>query len=216
MIDSSAAKKLPASAPPSCWTAGATDTGAVRLTFAVRGGLKQYLLAALGAALLLGGLYGSWWMLAGGELTLAGFIFLAIPAGIALFGVYVLDIALLARTTYVLDSGLFAWRRYSIFGNKSLEIPRQQVRGISQQYSPPGRSQPRGHPGNWTTFVSYEVVGTKKARDLAIDGLSTPEEARWLGPVLAKWSGVRLQRGFGASYAEADPAELPDLPDGQE
>jgi hypothetical protein len=213
MNDSNAAKKSPATALPSCWTRDTTDTGAMRLTFAVRGGLKQYLLVALGAALLLGGLYGIWWMLAGGELTVAGFIFLAIPAGVALFGVYVLDIALLARTTYVLDSGLLAWRRHSIFGDKSLEIPRQQVKGISQQYSPPGQSQPQGHPGNWTTFVSHEVPGTGKVRDFAIDGLSTPEEARWLGPLLAQWSGMRLQRGFGASYDEADPAELPDLQD---
>ncbi len=200
----------PAQTPPSCWSVAPVATGGTQLTFAVRGGLKQYLLVALGAALLLGGLYGLYWLLAEGELTLAGFIFLLIPAGVALFGVYVLDIALLARTTYVLDSGNFAWKRHSIFGDKSLDIPRQQIKRISQQYSPPGDSQPQGHPGNWTTFVSYEAVGTGKARDLALDGLSTPQEARWLGPLLAKWSGMPIQRGFGASHDEANPDELPD------
>jgi hypothetical protein len=196
---------------PSCWTVDTADTGGMRLTFAVRGGLKQYLLSALGAALLAGGLYAIYWLLTGGELTVAGFIFLVIPAGVALFGVYVLDIALLARTTYVLDSGNFAWRRHSIFGDKSLDIPRQQVKGISQQYLPPGYSQPQGHPGSWSTFVSYEEIGTRKARDFAMTGLSTPEEARWLGPLLADWAVVTIQRGFSAAYVEDVPVELPDL-----
>ena len=179
----------PTRTPPSCWTVDTAQTGGTRLTFAVRGGLKQILLVALGAALLLGGMYGIYWLLVGGELTVAGFIFLLVPAGVALFGVYVLDIALLARTTYVLDGGLFAWRRHSIFGDKSLEIPRQQVKGISQAYSPPGQSAPQGHPGTWTTFVSYEPVGSKESRDLAMDGLSTPEEAAMAGPPAGKMVG---------------------------
>lgn len=213
MKDSSVAGKSSAPATPSCWTVDRTETGAMRLTFAVRGGLKQYALAGLGAVLLLAGFYGVYWMLAGGELTVAGFVFLLIPAGVALFGVYVLDIALLARTTYVMDSGMLAFRRSSLFGDKSLEIPRQQIKGISQHYSPPGDSQPQGHPGSWATFVSHESVGSRKPTDLALDGLSTPEEARWLGPLLAQWTGIPIQRGFAASYDEADRAELPDLPD---
>lgn len=205
-----------AKTPPSCWMVDTPPTGGTRLVFAVRGGIKQVLLVALGAALLLGGLYGLYWMLTEGELTVAGFIILLIPAGVALFGVYVLDIALLARTTYVLEGALFSWRRYSIFGDKSLQIPRQQIKGIHQAYSPPGPSQPQGHPGYWTTFISYESVGSRKPSDLAMDGLSTPEEARWLGPLLEKWSGLKLKRGFGAAYDEADPAELPGLQDGPE
>jgi hypothetical protein len=216
MNDSSGASKAQASTPPSCWSVDRTETGVMRLTFAVRGGIKQYVLVALGAALLLAGCYAIYWLLAGGELTVAGFVFLLAPAGVALFGVYVLDIALLARTTYILESGLFAWRRHSLFGDKSLEIPRQQIKGLSQHYSPPGPSQPQGHPGSWTTFISYEIVGSRKPRDLAIDGLSTPEEARWLGALLTQWSGLWLQRGFAASYVEADGAELPDLQDAQE
>ena len=196
---------------PLFWTIDTTGVEGVRLTYAVRGGVKQLALVAFGAALLLGGLYGVYWLMAGGGLTAAGYVFLLVPGGVALFGVYVLDIALLARTTYLLGSVLFVWTRHSIFGEKSLEIPRGSVKAITQQYSPPGPSAPTGAPGDWTTFVSYHDTSTGKPNDFALDGLKTPEEAVWLGPLLAGWGGVELRRGFGPAFAEADPAELPAI-----
>lgn len=128
-----------------------------------------------------------------------------------LFGVYVLDIELVARTTYLLGSLYFVWTRHSLFGRKSLEIPRHSIKAITQQYSPPGPSDPSGAPGDWTTFVAHQAMGDKKPRDFALDGLKTPDEAAWLGPLLAQWSGMPLQRGFGPAFEEADPAELPAL-----
>jgi hypothetical protein len=150
-------------------------------------------------------------LVTGGDLTAAGYVFLLVPGGVVLFGVYVLDIALLARTTYLLNSVLFVWTRHSLFGDKSLEIPHGSVKAIAQHYSPPGPSSPRGAPGDWTTFVSYHDSVTGKPNDFALDGLKTAEEAAWLGPLLAKWGAVRPQRGFGAAFEEADPAELPEI-----
>ena len=42
--------------------------------------------------------------------------------------------------------------------------------------------------------------------------MATPAEAAWLGPLLANWGKVRLDRGFGPAFEEADRAELP-VPD---
>ena len=197
--------------PPQFWTVDSSGVEGVQLTHAVRGGVWQLVLLALGATLVLGGLYGLQWLIVGGELTAAGYVFLLVPAAVVLFGVYVLDIALLAHTTYLLGSLYFVWTRHSLFGRKSLEIARHSIQAITQQYSPPGPSDPTGAPGHWTTFVAYQAMGDKKPKDFALDGLKTPEEAAWLGPLLAEWSGVRLQRGFGPAFEEADPAELPAL-----
>ena len=195
--------------PPLFWTVDNSGVEGVQLTYAVRGGFRQLVLLVLGAALVVGGLYGLRWLIAGGDLTAAGYVFLLVPGGVVLFGVYVLDIALVARTTYLLGSLHFVWTRHSLFGRKSLEIPRHAIEGITQQYSPPGPSDPSGAPGDWTTFVAYQAMGDKKPRDFALVGLKSPEEAAWLGPLLAQWSGTRLHRGFGPAFKEADPAELP-------
>ncbi|TWO70796.1 hypothetical protein FN976_14730 [Caenimonas sedimenti] len=183
-----------------------------QLTFAVRGGAKQWALVALGSALVCGGLYGIYWLFEGsGELTVAGYIFLLVPAAVAVFGVYVLDIALMARTTYVLGARTLTHARESLFQRKRTEIARDTVTAITQQYSPPGDSHPAGHPGDWTTFVVYTLPGERKVRELAIDGLNSQAEARWLGPLLAKWAEVKMKRGFGPAFEEADAAGLPDL-----
>jgi hypothetical protein len=58
----------------------------------------------------------------------AGYILLLVPAGIVLFGVYVLDIAFWARTTYLLGRENFVGSRQALFGRKSLEIARPSVR----------------------------------------------------------------------------------------
>ena len=197
---------------PLFWTNHVEPEG-TRLTYAVRGGVKQGVLVALGAALLAGGLYAIYWLFAGsGELTVAGYVFLLVPAGVATFGVYVLDIALLARSSYLMDALTLTAARESLFVNKRVQIGRSAIDHLHQQYAPPGESAPSGDPGSWTTFVAYTKPGEKKLRELPIDGLCSEGEARWLGPLIATWAGVKLQRGFGPAFEEADVSELPDVP----
>jgi hypothetical protein len=197
-------------APPLFWRLEPRADGTL-LTYAVRGGARHGALVLLGLALVGGGLYAMYWLAAGGDLTIAGYVFLLVPGCVVLFGVYVLDIALVVRTTYFLGSENFVQLRHSLFGEKSLKFPRQSLKSVTQQYSPPGPSAPSGAPGDWTTFLAYQEQGGKKPREFALEGLQTPEEARWLGRLLAQWSGVPLKRGFGPAFDEADPAELPDI-----
>lgn len=204
-------KNAATQSPPLFWSVDTSNLDGLKLTYAVRGGARQLALLLFGIALLAGGLYALYWLVRGGDLTAAGYVFLLVPVGVVLFGLYVLDIALLAHTTYLLNNVLFVGSRHSLFGKKSREIPRGSVKAISQQYSPPGPSSPTGAPGDWTTFVSYHDSTTGKPNDFALDGLKTPEEAAWLGLLFAKWGEVRLQRGFGPAFAEADPAELPEI-----
>jgi hypothetical protein len=205
----------PASSPPIFWSVDASSADGVLLTYAIRGGASRWALLSIGGALLLGGLYSLYWLVAGGDLTVAGYVFLLVPAGVVLAGVYVLDIALLARTTYFLGGEKFVQLRHSLFGQKSLVIPRRSVQAVTQHYSPPGPSAPSGAEGDWTTFLAYQESGVKKPNEVALEGMRTPEEARWLGPLLAHWAQVPLDRGFGTEFDEADPAELPDISGGQ-
>lgn len=197
---------------PEFWTTNVTVEG-TRLTHAIRGGKSQWFMVALGSAILFGAVYFLQWLLVGtgGDLTIFGWIFLLLPVGVGVFGVYVLDIALLARTHYTLGARSLIYERKSVFQKKRVEIARDSITSLSQDYSPPGDSQPQGHPGYWTTFVGYKVPPERKERFLAIDGVKSEEEARWLGPMLVKWSGVKMKRGFASGWEEADPAELPEL-----
>ncbi len=197
------------SAPPVFWTESISNEGGTLLTYAVRGGAKQAALTALGAGFTLGGAWFLYWLLGDG-LTIAGALLLLVPAGGVLFGLYCLDITLLAHTAHLLSRHGLSVRRYSLFGSTNTDIPRQAIVEISQRYSPPGPSAATGSPGDWVTFVVYRPTGDDKATEHAMGGLHTEAEARWLGPLLAEWAHVPLRRGFGAGYEEADPAELPD------
>lgn len=182
------------------------------LTYAVRGGRAGALLVALGAASVVAGAWGINWMLSGGGVTPAGLVFVVlVPGGLMAFGAHCLDTALWARREYVLSSlGLVA-KRHSLRGSKlTMEIGRAAVTGVAQRYTPPGPSSPSGSPGTWTTFVVWQG-GNGRMEEFALDGLGSPDEARWLGPLLAKWAGKPLTRGHGAAFDEADPAELPTL-----
>lgn len=198
--------------PPEFWTQSASGTGGTLLTYAVRGGKARIVLGALGWISLLSGAWFAYWMLSEGEITVAGAILLLLVSGsLVAFGAHCLDIVFRARTEYVMNShGLIA-TRYCLWGNKRTEIARSAVLGVAQHYSPPGPSSPSGSPGTWATVVGYR--STKRGRDdeLALDGQGSPEEARWLGPLLAKWADKPLRRGFGAEFDEADPADLPSL-----
>lgn len=84
------------------------------------------------------------WLIVGGELTAAGYVFLLVPGAVVLFGVYVLDIALVARTTYLLGSLCFVWTRHSLFGRKSLEIPRPDSKKPTRPNCPSLQVKKRG------------------------------------------------------------------------
>jgi hypothetical protein len=200
----------PAAAPPQYWTQAISGEGGTLLTYAVRGGAGQSAVTALGIAFLLGGAYALYWLLAGEGLTVAGALLLLVPAGALLFGVYCLDVTLLARTEHLLGSHGLSVRRISLFGATRTDIPRRAVVAIRQHYSPPGPSAATGAPGDWVTFVACRPDAQDKTGAHAMGGLHTAAEARWLGPLLADWAGVPLERGFAAGFEEADPAELPD------
>jgi hypothetical protein len=197
---------------PQFWSRSVDDAGRTVLTYAVRGGRAGVALGTLGAACLFGGAWGAWWMLAGGDATVAGLVFtIAVPGGLIAFGLHCLDTALWARREYAMNSlGLVA-RRQSLRGSGTVaEIPRAAVTEVAQRYSPPGPSSPSASPGTWTTFLAWKGKDGR-AQELALDGMHSPDEARWLGPLLAKWSGAPLKRSHGAEFEEADPDELPGL-----
>ena len=202
---------MPAPSPklPRFWTSEADGQGGMRLCYAVRGGALRWAFIVVGIVLVAAGLGGAFWLAWGGGLTIAGWILLVLaPGGAILAGVYVLDRMLWARSEYVLGQGMIAARKVSIFGIRSQEIPRSLILGIGQQYTPPGNSAPAGRDGDWVTFVKWRTPEGKR-EDFVFDGLHSPQERRWLGPLLAEWAGVPLQRGFSASAEEAAPAELP-------
>ncbi len=198
-------------APPRYWSRAISGEGCDVLTYAIRDGAGYFVMLALGAALLLGGVRAIYWITSEGELTVAGVIFLLlIPGGAMLFGVYCLNAALWRRCEYQLGLIAFEARHYSLFGNKRLEIPRQAIEAISQAYVPPGKSAPTDAQGNWVTFVAYRDAAKGKLDEYALDGMHSKEEARWLGQILSKWAKAPLKRGFGEEFEEADPDELPE------
>jgi hypothetical protein len=197
-------------ATPEYWSKAADSGDGTTLTYAVRGGGTQKAVSLLGGALVLGGAWAIWWLVAGGGLTVAGVVFLLVPAGCILLGVHCLDITLRAHTSYLLGKETLAVWRSALFGGTTLSIPRQSITGISHRYSPPGKSSPTGTAGTWVTAVGYRENGGT-AKELVLDGLATREEARWLGPLFGTWAGVPLQRGFASGFQEADRDELPAL-----
>lgn len=201
-----------AGAMPQFWSQARDESGRTVLTYAVRGGKAGAVLGALGAVCLLGGAWGIYWLLSGAEFTVAAVVFIVVvPGGLIAFGAHCLDTAFWARREYVLGSlGLVA-RRQSLYGSgATTEIPRASATAVTQRYTPPGRSSPTTSPGTWTTFLAWRRKD-RHEDEFAFDGMHSPEEARWLGPLLAKWAGVPLKRGFGAQFEEADPDELPTL-----
>jgi len=199
--------------PPTGWSESTTPSGDTLLIYSIRGSKNQAIPLILGGGALGLGLWGLYWLLGAGGLTLAGYIFLLVPAGTALFGLYALDIALFATTTYRLAPGLFSADRRALFKSWRRDIPRARINRLFQQYTPPRASASHSNQGDWVTFLGYEEGG--KAKDFPISEMSTPEEAKWVGKQLARWSGLPIGRGFGAGLEEADPSELPDLEDSE-
>jgi hypothetical protein len=194
--------------PPQFWTASTEAAGTV-LTYAVRGGRSFYFLIVAGAVAVAccASVLVRW--LTQGELTGAGFVFLLLPvAGIA-FGAHCLDLALRAQSEYVLEGDALAFSRRALFGARSQRIPRAAIVEISQQWTPPGPSAPSSSPGTWATLVSFRTDGTKRQQELALDGMGTPQEAGWLGPLLAAWAKAPLRKGVGVSAVEAGDDDLP-------
>ncbi len=197
---------------PEHWTRAISGEGGEVLTYAVRDGGGYLFLLALGTLCLLGGAWVAYWLLTEGELTVAGALFvILIPGGTMLFGVYALNIALWLRHEYLLGRHALATRSFSLFGDKRHDIARSDIVGIRQYYTPPKSSAPSGAKGDWTTFVAYRRPGDGQEDEWPLTGADTEAEARWLGPLLARWANVPLKRGHGAGFEEADPDELPEL-----
>ena len=196
---------------PQYWSRITSNKGDV-LTYAIREGTGFLVSLALAVVFIGGGAWGAYWLLDGGEITIAGIIFLLlVPGGAILFGVHCLDTALWRRNEYLLGSSGLEARRTSIWGNKDSSIHRSAITGIQQAYSPPTESQGRKHPGDWVTFVSYRDGTSGKDTDYALEGMKTKQEAQWLGPLLSEWAKVPLKRGYGSAYDEADPKDLPQI-----
>ncbi len=197
------------SEPPPYWISEPDGSGGIRLCFAIRSGGWNAALVAAGAAIVLTGLWGMHWLTDGGGLTVAGWVFLfLVPGGAVLFGVHVLGRMLWAQTEYVLSRDALTENRRSVWGSRSTTIARQRIAAITQNYTPPRKSEPHGSDGTWVTFIDWSEPGARQ-HDLALDGLGTVAEKQWLGPLLAEWAQVPLKRGFSDGFEEADPAELP-------
>jgi hypothetical protein len=195
---------------PSFWSETADGADGALLRYAIRGGKAQWVSTALGLAALGAGLWGGVWLLGDG-ITLAGiFLVLVVPGGLIAFGLHCLDIAWFARTEYRLSQLGLSARRRCMWGGKRTEIPRSDVVGIEQAYTPPDANSPSGDAGVWATLIAYRNAAGK-TRHLALDGFGSQQEARWLGRRIADWAEVATERGFAASFEEADPKELPPL-----
>jgi hypothetical protein len=197
---------------PAYWTSSKDSRGETTLTYAVRGGMAQVMLAILGATAVSCGIYFTVYIIGGGGVTIAGIVVTIVIGGPLLaFGAHCLDIVFLARTEYLLRRADFIACHSSMWGKKRTEIQRSAITGVAQHYSPPGKSSPTGAPGTWTTFiVSRKKVG-KGIDEFPLDGQGSVEEARWLGPLLAEWAEAPITRGFGGGFEEADEKELPSL-----
>lgn len=183
------------------------------LTYAIRGGVAQLAVAALGLACFAAGAYGAFWLLTEGELTLGGALFIVlVPGGAMGFGVYCLNIALWARTEYTFAREGLTVRGYSIWGNTTRQVSRGNIRAVNQHYSPPDSGNAAGSPGTWATILDF--TDEHGADDqLPFEGMGSVAEARWLGSWIAQWVGIPLKRGFGDAFQEADEKELPSLDD---
>lgn len=197
---------------PEYWTQTSDTAGLITLTYAVRGGKAQVLLGALGIFCLLAAAYGTYWMLSGGGVTAAGVVLvLLVPGGLAIFGAHCLDTVFWLRHEYLLGPKGLTARRLSLRASGiPIEISRRAVTAVAQRYTPPRQSDSRTSQGTWTTFLSWRR-NDGRTDEYAFVGLGTASEARWLGPILASWAGVSVERSHSAAFEEADPAELPTL-----
>lgn len=178
-----------AQSAPAYWTTCREPEGEV-LTFAVRGGRYQVLIVVLGAALVASALALAGWLMVGGEMTIAGLIFIVVVPGACLaLGAHCLDIALRARTEYRLAAERLTATRYAIWGNRRQEVARSRITRISRRYARPADNMPAGTKGTWGVVVVHQDDGGRE-RELHVDGTHASEEATWLRKQLAGWARV--------------------------
>lgn len=190
---------------PEYWTANKGPEGEV-LTYAVRGGRYQALIIVLGAALVAGALALAAWLLIGGEIAIAGLIFIVVVPGACLAaGAHCLDIALRARTEYRLAPEYLTATRYAIWGNRRQQVARSRITRISRRYARPADNMPAGTKGTWGVVVVHQDDAGRE-RELPIDGTHVSEEATWLRKRLAGWARI------SAAEAESDAEPAPATP----
>ena len=75
---------------PQFWTQTLDGVGATVLSYAIRGGMAQFAVAALGLACFAAGASGAFWLLTEGEITIGGLIFVVVvgrwPTGLRRHG----------------------------------------------------------------------------------------------------------------------------------
>ena len=184
-------------APP-YWTLRQDASGQTVLSYAVRGGKAKRVLGLLGGACIAAGAWGAYWLLSGGGLTLAGVVLLVlVPGGLVAFGAHCLDTVFWARRDYLLGARSLISRRYSLRGGGiDKEIERSAITGVVQRYTPPGDSEASGSEGTWTTFLAWRRQDGR-LDEYPFGGMGSSAEALWLGPIVAGWAGVLIERGRG-------------------
>jgi len=195
-------------APP-YWMLMQDASGQTVLSYAVRGGKAKRMLSLLGGACLAAGAWGAYWLLSGGGLTLAGVVLLVlVPGGLMAFGVHCLDTVFWARREYLLGTRGLVSRRYSLRGSGiDKEIERGAVTGVVQRYAPPSDSEASGSEGTWTTFLAWRRHDGR-LDEYPFGGMGSSAEALWLGPIVAGWAGVLIERGRGPMLEQSGSINL--------
>jgi len=193
---------------PPYWTLLQDASGQTVLSYAVRGGKARLVLGALGVACLAAAAWGAFWLLSGGGLTVAGVVLVVlVPGGLAAFGAHCLDTVFWARREYLLGARGLTTRRYSLRGNRTeKEIERSAITGVVQRYTPPGDSEASSSEGTWTTFLAWRRQDGR-LDEYAFGGMGSSAEALWLGPIVAGWAGVLIERGRGPMLDQSEPID---------
>lgn len=197
---------------PRFWTMERGE-GFVSFRYAVRGGPLHVVLVLTGSALLLLGLYGVVWIAEGwfgpeGEFLVGSLLGVLFALAFAAAGFYMVNRMLFSSASYRLEPGQLKVEIRSLTGGRRDVVEKSQLVNVTQPYTPPGASSPRGSEGIWSTLLVYRT-GEGKERSLALEGLGSSAEARLFGPLLAKWGGVDLKREFSAGFEEVPAEELP-------
>lgn len=179
---------------PAYWSIAEGPDGAVVLTFGLR---KWALGLGLGGGLVALFGWGAWgflknWFIDHAEILPGGVIlFLVFVAGLWA-GLYVIDRLIFATVQYELTPENLVIRKNTLFRRKQEVIPRKNVREILINYLPPGPNTSTGNPGTYATLIVHERPNTRGTTNFAMEGW-TEEEANWLAPQLARWSGIKYR-----------------------
>ncbi len=172
---------------PQFWSLRLDSSGNTVLNYAIHSGKALWLLTLLGTLCIIGSGWSIYALLAEGEITIFGIIFiLLIPGAILLFGAHCLATVFVNRVQYQLSPHQLKILEYSLLGPKTTVIAHSAVSSIEQYYFPPSSSTPAGSAGSWTTFVITNHGD--RLENISLVGMRSKQEAKWLGALIAKWA----------------------------